>query len=173
MTNSLVKLVRSFSLSLTFFFFRRMDINIGSDTFITLAIQATSMNTSPSVLADEEYIRAAPDSQLSSSNLLFNLLKEEDQYHYNQLLNIQVPHHIQHTLHQVRSLFFLFKHPHHIFHFVLSIAMFISSFSTFCRMDGNCLTQKTDYSTTFIRSINRSCSYHTLIQISTLIITYY
>ncbi len=106
MTNSLVKLVRSFSLSLTFFFFRRMDINIGSDTFITLAIQATSMNTSPSVLADEEYIRAAPDSQLSSSNLLSNLLKEEDQYHYNQLLNIQVPHHIQHTLHQVRSLFF-------------------------------------------------------------------
>jgi hypothetical protein len=91
-----------------------MDINIGSDTLITLAIQATSMNTSPSVLADEEYIRAAPDSQLSSSNLLSNLLKEEDQYHYNQLLNIQVPHHIQHTLHQVRSLFFLFKHPHHI-----------------------------------------------------------
>jgi hypothetical protein len=51
--------------------------------------------------------------------------------------------------------------------------MFISSFFIFRYMDGNCLTQKTDYSPTFIRSINHCCNYHTLIEISTLFITYH
>jgi len=66
-----------------------------------------------------EYIQAAPDSQLSSSqsNLLSNLLKEEDQYDYNQLLNIQPSDHIQQILHQVRSL--LSNYLYYIFHFFL------------------------------------------------------
>jgi hypothetical protein len=58
------------------------------------------MNTPPSVLVNEEYIHAAPDSQLSSSNLLSTLLKEEEQYHHNQLSRP-----IQHILHQVRYIF--------------------------------------------------------------------
>jgi hypothetical protein len=96
-----------------------MGINIGSDIFITLVINATNMNTSPSFLVDEGYIRAAPDPQLSSSqsNLLSTLLKEEDQYDYNQLLNVQLSNHIQQILHQV--IFFLINHLHHIFHFLL------------------------------------------------------
>lgn len=63
------------------------------------------MNTSPSFLPHEEYIRAAPDPQLSSSqsNLLTNLLKQEDQYQYYQLLNTTIPIDIQHLLNQVGS----------------------------------------------------------------------
>jgi len=87
-----------------------IDINIRSDRFITIVTHATNMNTSLPFPADDDYIQAAPDSQLSSSqsNLLSTLLKEEDQYEYNQLLNIQLSNNIQQILHQVR--FFLIKH---------------------------------------------------------------
>jgi hypothetical protein len=100
----LVKLILLLS---RFSFTTCIDINIESDRFITLVIHATNMNTSLSFLRDDEYIQAAPDSQLSSSqsNLLSTLLKEEDQYEYNQLLNIQLPNNIQQILHQVRLFF--------------------------------------------------------------------
>jgi hypothetical protein len=65
------------------------------------------MNPSPSILANEEYIRAASDAQLSSSqsNLLATLLKEEDQYDYNQLLKKPLSNDIHRILHQVRFVF--------------------------------------------------------------------
>lgn len=129
---------------------------------------------SPLRIFADEFIQAAPDSQLSSSqsNLLSTLLKEEDQYEYNQLLNIQLPNNIQQILHQVR-LFFI-NYLYHIFHFLLYyVVMFISSSFIFCYMDGYHLTQKTNYSTTFTRSLHNSCFYHTLTQISRFIITIY
>ena len=65
------------------------------------------MNPLPSFLANEEYIRAASDAQLSSSesNLLATLLKEEDQYDYNQLLKKPLSNDIFCTLYQVRFVF--------------------------------------------------------------------
>jgi hypothetical protein len=103
-------LVKLILLLFRFPFTTCIDINIRSDRFITLVTHATNMNTSLPCLADDEYIQAAPDSQLSSSqsNLLSTLLKEEDQSDYNQLLNIQLSNNIQQILHQVR--FFLIKH---------------------------------------------------------------
>ncbi|UJR28784.1 hypothetical protein I4U23_010010 [Adineta vaga] len=68
------------------------------------------MNTSSSsVCSLEEYINAAPDPQLSASEskLLVTLLSEEDQYQYNQLLNIVLPDDIQHLLHQISLLLHL------------------------------------------------------------------
>ena len=64
------------------------------------------MHTSSSFLADEGYIQAAPNSQLSSSHsaLLYTLLNEEDQCDYNQLLTTLLPHHILTILHQVTYL---------------------------------------------------------------------
>jgi hypothetical protein len=167
----LVKLILLLS---RFSFTTCIDINIESDRFIALVIHATNMNTTLSFLRDDEYIQAAPDTQLSSSqsNLLSTLLKEEDQYEYNQLLNIQLPNNIQQILHQVR-LFFI-NYLYHIFHFLLYyVVMFISSSFIFCYMDGYHLTQKTNYSTTFTRSLHNSCFYHTLTQISRFIITIY
>jgi hypothetical protein len=57
-------------------------------------------------LNDTEYIRAAPDAQLSSSetHLLATLLSEEDQHDYNQLLNTTLSDDILHILHQVTFL---------------------------------------------------------------------
>jgi predicted PurR-regulated permease PerM len=71
------------------------------------------------LIPTDEYIRAAPDPQLSSSqsNILHTLLREEDQCDYNQLLNIQLPNDIQHILYQVTS--FLTNHFHYILHFFL------------------------------------------------------
>ncbi len=57
-------------------------------------------------LADE-YIRAAPDAQLSSpqSHLLATLLSEEDQHDYNQLIKTQLSQDIVKIVHQVTFLF--------------------------------------------------------------------
>ncbi len=54
-------------------------------------------------LNDAEYIQAAPDTQLSSSetHLLANLLLEEDQHDYDQLLKTNLSQDILHILHQV------------------------------------------------------------------------
>jgi hypothetical protein len=69
----------------------------------------------------DEYIRAAPDAQLSSSetHLLSTLLSEEDQHDYNQLLNIPLSHDILHILHQV-TLFLTFKTIFYLSHFSFS-----------------------------------------------------
>ncbi len=63
------------------------------------------MNTSPFFLPHEDYVRAAPDPQLSlpQSKLLNNLLKEEDQYQYYQLIDTSISIDIQPLLHQVGS----------------------------------------------------------------------
>jgi len=68
-------------------------------------IQAIKMDTFL-FLNDTEYIRAAPDAQLSSSetHLLATLLSEEDQHDYNQLLNTTLSDDILHILHQVTFL---------------------------------------------------------------------
>ena len=67
------------------------------------------MNTDSYILTDDEYIRAAPDTKLSSTetHLLATLLSEEDQHDYNQLLKTQLPKDIQHIMHQVSLLFSL------------------------------------------------------------------
>jgi len=54
-------------------------------------------------LNDTEYIQAAPDTQLSSSetHLLATLLSEEDQHDYDQLLKTNLSQDILHILHQV------------------------------------------------------------------------
>ncbi|CAF1660855.1 unnamed protein product [Adineta ricciae] len=53
----------------------------------------------------EEYIKAAPDSQLSfpESKLLTTLLSREDQYDYNQLQTKSLLSDTQHLLHQISS----------------------------------------------------------------------
>ncbi|CAF2403631.1 unnamed protein product [Rotaria sp. Silwood2] len=63
------------------------------------------MNTS-SFINDTEYIRAAWDPQLSStdSHLLATLLSEEDQDDYNQLLKTKISSPILQILHQLHSL---------------------------------------------------------------------
>jgi hypothetical protein len=66
--------------------------------------------------AYDEFIRAAPDSGLSSSEsqLLNTLLSEEDQHHYNQLIKTTLSHNILHILHQVTIYFHnssIFTHP--------------------------------------------------------------
>jgi hypothetical protein len=63
------------------------------------------MNTASFILTDDDYIRAAPDTKLSSTetHLLATLLSEEDQHDYNQLLKVQLSYDIHHTLYQVRS----------------------------------------------------------------------
>jgi hypothetical protein len=60
---------------------------------------------SPLLIFNEAYVRAAPDPQLSlpQSNLLTNLLKEEDQYQYNELINTSISIDIQPLLNQVGS----------------------------------------------------------------------
>ena len=57
----------------------------------------------------DQYIRAHSDSQLSSSQtqLLSNLLSEEDQHDYNQILNIQLSQQIIQIVTQVRYSSFL------------------------------------------------------------------
>ncbi|CAF1416868.1 unnamed protein product [Adineta steineri] len=67
------------------------------------------MNTSSFNLITDDYIRAAPDTQLSSSetHLLHNLLSQEDQLHYNQTINIQLSDHILHILNHLTSLLYL------------------------------------------------------------------
>ncbi len=64
------------------------------------------MNTTAFNFITEEYIRAAPDAHLSSSetHLLATLLSEEDQNDYNQLLKTTLSDNILHTLHQVTFL---------------------------------------------------------------------
>jgi len=65
----------------------------------------------------DEYIRAAPDAHLSSSetHLLATLLSEEDQLDYNQLLETNLSQDILHILHQVifltifNTLLFIFQ----------------------------------------------------------------
>jgi hypothetical protein len=59
-----------------------------------------------SLTTHDEYIRAAPDTHLSSSetHLLSTLLSQEDQHDYNQIIDIQLSHDIYHILHQVRLL---------------------------------------------------------------------
>jgi hypothetical protein len=54
-------------------------------------------------LNDAEYIQAAPDTQLSSSetHLLATLISEEDQHDYNQLLETTLSQDILQILHQV------------------------------------------------------------------------
>ena len=61
------------------------------------------MNTTSFNFLTEEYIRAAPDSGLSSSEsqLLNTLLSEEDQHHYNEIIKTTLSHDIFHILHQV------------------------------------------------------------------------
>lgn len=66
------------------------------------------MNFNSLIFLDHNgYIRAASDSQLSSSEtqLLKTLLSEEDQYEYYQIINIQLHTDIRKILNQV-SLFF-------------------------------------------------------------------
>jgi hypothetical protein len=60
---------------------------------------------SPLLISTEAYVRAALDPQLSlpQSNLLTNLLKEEDQYQYYQLINTSISIDIRPLLHQVGS----------------------------------------------------------------------
>jgi hypothetical protein len=80
-------------------------------------IQIVKMNTTSFKLIPDEYIQAAPDSQLSSSetHLLANLLSEEDQHDYDQLLKINLSQDILHILHQViflttfNTLLFIFQ----------------------------------------------------------------
>ncbi|UJR20796.1 hypothetical protein I4U23_023909 [Adineta vaga] len=43
-------------------------------------------------------------NRTTSDTLLFTLLSQEDQHHYSQINNIQLPHHILHILHQLTSL---------------------------------------------------------------------
>jgi hypothetical protein len=61
------------------------------------------MDTTSFNLIADEYIRAAPDAHLSSSetHLLSTLLSEENQLDYNQLLNIRLEDNILHIVHQV------------------------------------------------------------------------
>ncbi len=56
-----------------------------------------------SFLNDTEYIRAAPDIHLSSSqtHLLSTLLSQEDEHDYNQIINIQLSPNILYILQQV------------------------------------------------------------------------
>ena len=100
----------------------RMPINRDSQRIIALySFENTNMDTTSFNLLADEYIRAAPDTQLSSSQtlLLTTLLSEEDQYDYNQLLKTSLPDDILHTLYQVRFYFILislsYLSPH--FHF--------------------------------------------------------
>jgi hypothetical protein len=61
------------------------------------------MNTTSFNLIADEYIRAASDTQLSSSetHLLATLISEEDQHDYNQLLETTLSQDILQILHQV------------------------------------------------------------------------
>jgi len=61
------------------------------------------MNTTSFNLIADEYIRAASDAHLSSSetHLLATLISEEDQHDYNQLLKTTLSQDIFHILHQV------------------------------------------------------------------------
>jgi hypothetical protein len=79
------------------------------------------MNTTLFDFIADEYIRAAPDAQLSSSqtHLLSTLLSEEDQHDYNELLNQQLSHDILHIVHQV-TLFLTFKTMFYLSHFSFS-----------------------------------------------------
>jgi hypothetical protein len=126
-----------------------------------------NLNSSLHICTDE-YIRAAPDPQLSSSqsNLLATLLKEEDQYQYYQIINTPISIDIQHLLHQVRSC--LLNCLHH--YIILLLVMFTSSSFIFCHMDVNYFTQKTYHSKTFTRFLHYCCLCHTLVQISRFII---
>ncbi len=59
------------------------------------------------LLFTDEYIKAGPDFQLSSSetHLLTTLLSEEDHHGYNQLLETALSDEILHIVHQVEFLF--------------------------------------------------------------------
>ena len=61
-----------------------------------------------SFINNTEYIRAACDFQLSSSEtqLLSTFLSEEDQYNYNSILKVHLPEDILQLLNQVRSFYF-------------------------------------------------------------------
>jgi hypothetical protein len=65
------------------------------------------MNTNSFNFLADEYIRAAPDARLSSSesHLLATLLSEEDQHHYNEILKTTLSNDILHILHQVINYF--------------------------------------------------------------------
>jgi hypothetical protein len=148
-----------------------MHINTESRKIVALFIQFIKMDAS-SLFNVAEYIRAAPDAQLSSSetHLLATLITEEDQYDYNQLLTIQLSHDILHLLHQVRSSFsFRTLSSYSTVH----LANFTSSSFLIFDKDGHCLTQKTHHSQTFYRFINNHCLCHTLIQISRFTSTNY
>ena len=75
-----------------------------------------------SLTSYDEYIRAAPDIHLSSSqtHLLSTLLSQEDQHDYNQIIHIQLSDDILHIVHQVTLLPLLSQ---------LSSSYFDSSFS--------------------------------------------
>jgi hypothetical protein len=61
------------------------------------------MNTASFNLIADDYIRAAPDIHLSSSqtHLLSTLLSQEDEHDYNQIINIQLSPDILYILQQV------------------------------------------------------------------------
>jgi hypothetical protein len=65
------------------------------------------MNTNLFNFITDEYIQAAPDAELSSSEtkLLSTLLSEEDQHDYYQLLETALSDDILHIVHQVTFLF--------------------------------------------------------------------
>ena len=105
------------------------------------------MDTASFNFIADEYIRAAPDSGLSSSesHLLKTLLSEEDQSQYNEIINTTLSHHTLHILHQVTlPRFFCI---YNIVSLRFSV-VFTSSSLSFHHMDIDHLTQKTPPLTT-------------------------
>ena len=137
---------------------RREDIN--RERKGTFAIQTYIMATNFALFfSHEEYLPAAPDTQLSSSDsyLLATLLEEEDQHDHNELLNTQLPHDIFDILHQVTSI-------HTNFHFI-SLLLLVGVISTSViihYMDSCCFTQETRPSRSSHRSSHHRRLHHTL-----------
>ncbi|CAF1065156.1 unnamed protein product [Adineta ricciae] len=61
------------------------------------------MISSAFAFTSDQCVQAAADPQLSSAetHLLATLLSQEDQLHYHQINNIQLPQHVLYILHQL------------------------------------------------------------------------
>ena len=128
------------------------------------------MDTSTKHFIVDEYIRAAPDFQLSSSetHLLSTLLSEEDQHDYHQLLQLRLPSDILQLLHQVKCFLDCFSsQTQNISKLNVSLLVdFVAQCFSFGDVDGTDAHQTTPHSTTFHRLVDSHRLSHTFTQIS-------